>query len=68
MFSIVTLADGRKVDTMSREWLLETLARELLRRPLAQRREWLSRMEQKGDKAGADELRGVLQTLRSTRR
>lgn len=59
----VTLHDGRQVPSYSREWLLECLARRLLAHRLDYRREWLARMEPKGDKAGADELRAVLSAV-----
>jgi hypothetical protein len=56
----VTLLDGRTVPSNSRDWLIECLARDLLSRPLALRRQWLADMERKGDQAGADELRDAM--------
>lgn len=61
--SLVTLIDGRQVDSMCREWLLETLARKVLSYPLAGRRAWLASMEHRGDKAGADELRAAMTSV-----
>jgi hypothetical protein len=63
----VTLINGREVASDSREWLLETLARHILRRPLDVRRQWLADMERKGDKAGADELREAMRTVHEHR-
>lgn len=59
----VTLLDGRTVPSTSREWLIECLARDLLARPLALRRQWLADMERKGDQAGADELRDAMRAV-----
>jgi hypothetical protein len=61
--STVTLCDGREVASDSREWLLETLAKHVLRRPLDVRRQWLADMERKGDVAGANELRDAMRRV-----
>lgn len=64
----VTLIDGREVDSASREWLLETLARKVLAGSLEYRRAWLASMEHRGDKAGADELRDAMKAVHEARK
>lgn len=55
---MVTLHDGRQVDSASEEWRHETEARHIARLPkLADRRAWLEVIERKRGKAEADRLR-----------
>ena len=44
---LVALIDGREVDSSSPEWLLETLARHLLKQPLDKRRDFLDSWDKK---------------------
>lgn len=60
--SLVTLHDGRQVDSMTREWQIECLARHLLTRPLEDRRQFIAGFEKRNPRA-ADQLRGVMTSL-----
>lgn len=62
--SIVTLIDGRQVDSASEEWRHECEARAIAARPtLAERREYLDLVERKRGHASADRLRETMKQL-----
>lgn len=60
----VTLYDGRQVDSGSIEWARECLARMLMRRPRADRDEFMAPMKQ----AAQVELRMLIQSIEATER
>jgi hypothetical protein len=65
--ALVTLHDGRQVDSMGKDWQLECLARHLLGRPLAERQEFLAAWEKR--RAGSSEaLRRVMTALHAAGR
>jgi hypothetical protein len=61
--ALVTLHDGRQVDSMGRDWQIECLARHLLGRPLAERQDFLAAWDKRRGQGLTDELRRVLTAL-----
>lgn len=61
---IVTLIDGREVDSNSEEWRHEAEARAIAKLPTtAERRAWIESIETRRGKAAADRLRATLTAL-----
>jgi hypothetical protein len=61
---VVTLLDGRQVDSASEEWRHETEARAIAAlRTTADRRIWLEDIERRRGKAAADQLRATVGAL-----
>lgn len=65
--NLVTLHDGRQVDSMGRDWQIECLARYVLEKPLAERREFLAGMDKRQPKA-ADQVRDVMVKLHAAKK
>lgn len=66
---LVTLLDGRQVDSASEEWRHEAEARMVAARPtLDQRREYLDAVERRRGKASADALRATMSLLWQARK
>lgn len=63
-YGLVTLQDGRQVDSASKEWRLETLARHLLTLAPPERDDWLSGWPADA----AAEMRLLMRDLRATDR
>ena len=62
--NLVHLLDGREVPSDSEEWRHECEARAIAAlRTLAERREWLERVEKRRGKAAADRLRATMKQL-----
>lgn len=66
---IVSLLDGRQVDSASEEWRHESEARAIADlRTLADRSIWLEDIERKRGKAAADRLRATMKALWGARK
>jgi hypothetical protein len=65
---LVTLHDGRQVDSHSREWQIECLARHLLTQPLESRREFLAGMDKRRGERSTVDLRKVMTALHKQQR
>lgn len=59
----VELVDGRIVSRDAEEWRHETLARHVLAKPLAQRREWLAEFEKEHGAADAERLKATIKAV-----
>lgn len=66
--ALVTLIDGRQVLSSSHEWALECLARNILAKPLPQRRMWLDDFEAKHGAAAVDRLREAMSAVHAAQR
>lgn len=66
--TVVTLIDGRQVDSASEDWRHETEARWVAARPsLSDRRMYLEEVENRRGKAAADRLRATMKQLWETK-
>lgn len=66
---LVTLLDGREVDSASEEWRHECEARAIADlRTLDERRAWLETLEKRRGKADADRLRATMKALWEARK
>lgn len=66
---MVTLLDGRQVDSASEDWRHECEARMVAgRRTLDERREYLDAVERRRGKASADRLRDTMRQLWEARK
>ena len=59
----VTLNDGRSVCSSCPMWRVECEAREVLSKPLEQRKAYLEKVEEKRGKAGCDELKAAISEI-----
>lgn len=67
--NLVTLVDGRQVDSATDEWRHECEARAIAALPtLGDRRAWLETLEKRRGKTAADKLRATMRQLWEARK